>query len=482
MKLNPWAICGGFLVAALFTACAIGPDYRRPAASVPLRYKELPAEVSEWKQSTPQDGIDRGAWWSIYSDGELDALERQVSISNQNVKQFEAAYRQAVAFKKEAEAQLVPALALNGGVLRGGGGGGTAAVASAVGSGDGGRTHIEFTFESALSWQLDLWGAIRRQVESRRANAQVGQAQLANALLSAQATLATDYFELRASDSLRELLARSVSLERRALDIATNQLNSGAATQGDVASAQAAMQAGEAQWVGVEQQRAMYEHAIAVLTGHLPSELSIPVGALTSTVPVVPVAVPSTLLERNPGIAAAERQMQQESALIGVAMGAYFPTISLSALGGYAGNPLSKLFNIRNRIWSLGGSASNELFQGGAQVEAVRSARAVYDQNVATYRQTVLAAFQAVEDGLVTIRVLEQAARFQAEAVQSAQVAADVSLNEFNAGTVAYTTVIVALQALLTNQQAAVTLQQNRLIATVSLIAALGGGWDTSQL
>jgi NodT family efflux transporter outer membrane factor (OMF) lipoprotein len=278
------------------------------------------------------------------------------------------------------------------------------------------------------------------------------------------------------------MLAQSLDLDRRAVQITENELKSGTATNGDLAGAQSQLQAAEAQLVAVDQTRGTYEHAIAVLTGHLPSELAIPHAPLASTVPEVPVALPSALLERNPGIAAAERQMQQESALIGVAIGSYFPTLSLSALGGYAGNPLSKLFNVGNRIWSLGATASDSLFQGGYQVAAVAAARANYDQYVATYRETVLSSFQQVEDELLALRVMQKESGFQTQAVKSAQTAADVALNEFNAGTVAYTTVITAIQTLLTNQQSALTIQQNRLVASVTLIEALGGGWDTSRL
>jgi NodT family efflux transporter outer membrane factor (OMF) lipoprotein len=474
--------CALLAISLALGGCKVGPNYRRPDAPVPAAYKELPADLGAWKPSAPQDTADRGAWWAVFNDPELDQLERQVNISNQNVKQYEAQYRGAVALLREAKAQLFPTLSVSGGVQRGGGGGGTAAVSSAVGSGAGGSTHTEFTLEPAISWQPDVWGTIRRQVESRKANVQVSKADLANAQLSAQATLATDYFSLRAADSLRKLLAQNVSLDQRALEITQNQFNAGTASNGDLASAQAAVQAAQAQLIAVDQQRGIYEHAIAVLTGHLPSELALAEVPLASTVPSVPVAVPSTLLERNPGIAAAERQLQQENALIGVATGAYFPTISLSALGGYAGNPLSKLFNIGNRIWSLGASASDVLFQGGEQVAAVAGARATYDQYVAVYRQTVLTAFQSVEDELLSLRVLQNEAEFQTRALKSAQLAADISLNEFNAGTVAYTTVIVAIQTLLADQESALTIQQNRLVATVTLIEALGGGWDTSQL
>jgi NodT family efflux transporter outer membrane factor (OMF) lipoprotein len=305
---------------------------------------------------------------------------------------------------------------------------------------------------------------------------------LANAQLSAQATLATDYFDLRAADSLRSVLKKIVELDQRALEITQSQVNGGTATNGDLASAQASLLSAKAQLVAVAQQRGTYEHAIAVLTGHLPSELIIPEAPLTANVPSVPTTLPSALLERNPAVAAAERQMQAENALIGVAIGAYFPTISLSGLGGYAGNPLSQLVRLGNRIWSVGGTASDTLFQGGSQVAAVANARANYDQYVAAYRQTVLTAFQSVEDQLLALRVLDNEAKYQADAVKSAQVAADIALNQFNGGTVAYTTVITTIQALLADQESALTIQQNQLVATVTLIAALGGGWDTSAL
>ena len=473
----------GLIAASIaLSACKVGPNYRKPDAPVPAAYKELPADAPVWNPSTPQDDKDRGIWWAIYNDPELDRLEREVSISNQNVKEFAAEYRDAVALLKEAKSQLYPTLSVSAGVRRGGGGGGTAAVSSAVGSGTGGSTHTEFTLEPSLSWQPDIWGTIRRQVESSKANVQVSEANLANAQLSAHATLAADYFDLRASDSLRTMLAQFVDLDRRVLEITQNQLKSGTASNGDLASAQSQLQAAEAQLVAVDQARGTYEHAIAVLTGHPPSELTIPQAPLASTVPEIPAAVPSTLLERNPAIAAAERQMQVQSALIGAAIGSYFPTLSLTALGGYAGNPLSKLINAGNRIWSLGATASDTLFQGGYQVAAVAAARANYDQYVATYRETVLSSFQQVEDELLALRVLQKEAEFQAQAVESARMAADVALNEFNAGTVAYTTVVTAVQTLLTNQQSALTIQQNRLVASVTLIEALGGGWDTSQL
>lgn len=469
-------------VALALSACKVGPNYRRPDAPVPAGYKEAQAGDTSWKPSSPQDAGDRGAWWAIFDDPELDELERRVNISNQNVKVYEAEYREAHALLRDAQAQLFPTLGVSGGAQRGGGGGGTASVSSTVGSGAGGTTHTEFTLEAQVAWQPDVWGTIRRQVESRKAGVQVSRANLANAQLSAQVTLASDYFDLRAADSLRILLAQSVSLDERVVAITESQFKAGTATNGDLAAAQAQLFAARAQLAAVDQQRGTYEHAIAVLSGHLPSELKIPEMPLTATVPIVPVALPSTLLERNPGVAAAERQMQQENALIGVAIGAYFPSLSLTALGGYAGDPLSQLFKLGNRIWSLGASASDTLFQGGEQVAAVAGAHATYDQYVAAYRQTVLTAFQSVEDQLLALRVLQREADLQTQAVKAAQLASDVALNEFNAGTVPYTTVIIAVQTLLADQQSALTTQQNRLVATVTLIAALGGGWDAKAL
>jgi len=475
--------CSGVLAAVLLlSSCAVGPNYHRPAAPVPPAYKELPKDAPVWTPVSPQDGADRGAWWSVYGDAELDRLEQQVNISNQNVKQYEAQYRQAVGLLQEARAQLFPIVGATGSAQRGGGGGGATSTSSAVGSGPGGKAINQFRLEATVSWTPDIWGTVRRQIESRKASVQVNKADLANAQLSAQATLATDYFDLRSADSLRALLIKDVELNRRALEITQNQLQAGTATDGDVAEAQSLLQSAQAQLVGVEQQRGTFEHAIAVLTGHLPSEISVSEAPLPAAVPKIPVAIPSSLLERNPSIAAAERQMQQESALIGVAIGAYFPTVSLSGLGGYAGSQLSRLVNLGNRIWSIGATASDTLYDFGSRAGAVTAARATYDQYVAVYRQTVLSTFQQVEDELLALRVLQNESKYEDSAVKSAQTAADVALNEYNAGTVAYTTVITALQTLITAQETALTIQQNRLVASVTLIEALGGGWTVADL
>ncbi len=327
-----------------------------------------------------------------------------------------------------------------------------------------------------------MWGRVRRQIESNVAGAQVSAGDLANAELSAQATLATDYFDLRSEDALEQLLRDTADAFRRALQIVTNQYHAGTAASTDMVTARAQLQGAEAQLVGVGVQRQQFEHAIAMLTGHAPADLTIAPAPLASAVPVLPPGLPSELLERRPDIAAAERQMQEENALIGVQVAAFYPDISLSALGGFIGSPLSQLFTVANRVWSLGASASETLFSGGARTAAVAAARATYDQFVAVYRQTVLTAFQQVEDALSSLRILEQQAAAQAIAVDSARQAVQATLNGYLAGTVAYTSVITEQTTLLSDQQAALAIQQSRLVASVALIEALGGGWSTTAL
>ena len=470
--------CGAaprLLLAACVAACTVGPDYQRPAAPVPPAFKEL----TGWKQAAPQDAADKGAWWAIYHDPELDRLERMVELSNQTVRQDEAQYRAAVAQVAEARASLFPTVGVTGGVSRSGGGRGSSGLSSGSQTASGGQ----FSASGTVSWDLDVWGRVRRQIESNVAGAQVSAADLANAKLSAQATLATDYFDLRAEDALADLLRETVAAYQRALDITQNQYHAGTTSSADVVTARAQLQSTQAQLVGVGVQRQQYEHAIAMLTGRAPAELTIPPATLASAVPVVPPGLPSALLERRPDIAAAERQMQQENALIGVQLAAFYPDISLSAQGSVTGGALATLFDIgRSAVWSLGASASETLFSGGARSAAVAAARASYDQSVATYRQTVLTAFQQVEDALSDLRILEQQAAAQAIAVELARKAVEVTLNTYLAGTAAYTSVITEQTLLLSDQQAALAVQQSRLVASVALVEALGGGWSAASL
>ena len=463
------------------TACMVGPDYHRPASVGSLApFKEAPPG---WTTAAPSDTAAKGDWWAIYNDPLLDRLEATIVLSNQTVKQFQAQYNEAKATVDVARSALFPVLGATASDVRsseGGFGGGVSGVSGTGGSGR--NTLTSFTVEGTASWDLDVWGRIRRQVESDVAAAQVSAADLANGALSAQGALATDYFDLRYQDSLGQVLNDTVKAYADALRITRNQYNAGTTSLANVAAAETQLDTAQAALVNVGVLRAQYEHAIAVLTGVSPSELSIPTAPLASDVPVPPAILPSTLLERRPDIAAAERAMQQENALIGVQIAAYYPDISLSALYGYSGNPLGSLIQTANRVWSLGATATQALFEGGLRNSAVAVARASYDNQVATYRQTVLTAFQQVEDELVALRVLAQQAQAETIAVNAAQLSVKLALNQYLAGTVPYTTVITEQTALLTNQESALAVQQARLVASVTLVQALGGGFTTADL
>ncbi len=485
------ARCLALAVLPLVLAgCEVGPNYHRPAAIVPAGYKEL----AGWKPGTPMDMVDRGAWWAIYHDPVLDRLERQVAVSNQNLLAAQAAYEQAQAVVQQTRASFWPTLTLGAGATRqsfGGGAGssgstlaigGVGGTTGTVGTGSRGVTRTIYNVQGGASWEPDLWGRIRRSVESSVAAAQATAADVSSARLSAQATLAVAYFNLRAADSLERLLRDTVAQYQRALQITQNQYNAGVAARSDVVQAQTQLETVQAQLIAVGVQRAQYEHAIAVLTGRPPSALSIPATALPKRVPVAPPGVPSTLLERRPDIAAAERSMQQQNALIGVQLAAFYPTLTLSPTYGYSGSSLGSLFSVADRVWSLGASASELLFAGGARTAAVAQARAAYDQSIANYRQVVLTAFQQVEDQLAALRILEQQEAAEATAVRSAQQSVRIALNEYRAGTAAYTAVITAEEIALTDEVTLLSIRQARLVASVSLIESLGGGWTAARL
>ncbi len=458
------------LVAPILASCAVGPDYLRPSAPTPVAYKELKG----WKKAAPADGFDRGAWWAPFKDAKLDALLRQVEISNQTVAAAAANYDQARALVREAQASLFPTLGGNYTATRSGQG----AAVSALG-----RPTASTTFEpqATASWDIDVWGKIRRQIESNSAGVQVSAADLANAKLSAQAQLAIAYFNLRAADSLKDLLHRTAAEYKRTVDITQNQYNSGTVSKADLITAQTQLYATQAQEIGVGVQRGQYEHAIAMLTGRPPADLSLAPALLPHAYPLTPVALPSTLLERRPDIAAAERQMQENNALIGVALAAYYPDISLSGAAGFIGANAFP-FTAAHQIGSLGAAAADPIFEGGLRAAQVDAARAVYNQSVANYRQTVLTAFQQVEDQLVALRVQANQLAVQEKAVRAAREAVDVYLNQYRAGTVPFTTVVVAEATLLSDEEAALTTRQNLFVARVTLIEFLGGGWDASQL
>lgn len=452
----------------MLQACAVGPNYLRPEAPEPVRYKEL----AGWKVATPADTADRGSWWVAFADPRLGSLLKQVEISNQTVAAAAAAYEQARALIRQAQAGFFPIVTANYSATE-------SRLGSSTGSRGVSRTLLTSNLNTEASWVIDVWGRVRRTVESNVAGAQVSSADLANARLSAQATLAIAYFNLRAADSLQELLARTVTEYKRTLVITENQFAAGTVSKADVITAQTQLLGTQAQLINIGISRAQFEHAIAALIGLPPADLSIPQGALANRLPTIPVSVPSALLERRPDIAAAERLMQQQNALIGVAISAYYPEISLDGLMGFAGRgPLS----LANGAWSVAAAATQVVFEGGLRGAQVDAARAVYDQSVASYRQTVLTAFQQVEDQLAALRILARQAKVQAEAVKAAQEQVTIQLNQYSAGTTAFTAVVVAQAALLSNQVAALTVRQNRFTASVALIEALGGGWNSELL
>jgi NodT family efflux transporter outer membrane factor (OMF) lipoprotein len=425
------------------------------------------------------DGVPKGAWWTIYGDPDLDRLEPLVAVSNQTLAEDYDAYQESLEIVKEAQGELFPTVSLTGSATReSGSGSGGAGETSGFSSGP--RT--SGAFEGAIDWTPDIWGKIRRQIESDKAAAQVSAADLANATLSEQATLATDYVELRASDADIQLLRQTVAAYQKSLQITLNQFNAGVAAQSDVITARTTLEGAQAQLIGAAEARAQYEHAIAVLVGHAPADLTLPPGSLMTSVPDIPAGVPSTLLERRPDIAAAERTMAEENALIGVAVGAYYPDISLSALGGFTADPIGGLFSVSNSLWSLGADASETLYEGGTRSAEIGAAKFTYDESVASYRQTVLTAFQQVEDALSDLRILGQQAQVEQAAVADAAQAVQIALNEYEAGTAAYTTVVTAQATLLADQETALTVQENRLEASIALIEALGGGWQTKDL
>jgi NodT family efflux transporter outer membrane factor (OMF) lipoprotein len=468
------------------TACTIGPEYLREPAPVPVKYKE----IKGWKVANPSDDIARGDWWQVYRDHGLDTLLPQVEISNQTVAAAAAAYEQARAIIRQAQSSLFPvatagynATSTRTGSLANSGNSSASSGGNGFGFGPSGTTYSTiYTAPINGSWDLDVWGKVRRQIESNTAAAQASAADLDNAKLSAQAALATAYFNLRAADSLIDLLSRTIIEYKKNYTIVNNQFKAGfAVTAGDVATADAQIATTQAQLLNTHVQRAQFEHAIAVLIGRPPAELGIGPRLLGGGIPRTPVTLPSTLLERRPDIAGAERTMQQQNALIGAAEAAWFPDISVSAMLEYIG-PVPLPFSLARSIANASAGATQTVFNGGLTAAQVDAARAAYWQSVASYRQTVLTAFQQVEDQLAAIHYLSLQLAQERRAVADQRKAVDVFLNQFQAGTVAFTTVVVAEIQLLADEEAELTARQDLFLASVSLIEALGGGWDSALL
>jgi NodT family efflux transporter outer membrane factor (OMF) lipoprotein len=477
MRLAARVACAA-AAGALAASCAVGPDYHRPAFDTVPDYKE----TGDWKQSEPNDALSRGPWWKIFNDDELDQLEAQIDITNQNVKAAEAAFEQARALVSQARAGFWPTIAATFSAQRG-----QAGVPAATNNGlplpAGSLSGPRTTYQAGASgnWDLDIWGQIRRTVESDKASAESSSAALAAARLSAQAELATDYFELRAQDQLQRLLDDTVVAETLSLKITESRYKFGVAARADVVSAETQLLASQAQQVNAKIQRQILEHAVAVLVGKQPAVFSLQPAAMRSDVPTVPPGIPSTLLERRPDVAQAERKMAAANAQIGVATAAYFPSLTLSASDQYSSGSLSRLIQNSNRVWAVGPALAETLFDGGLRRAQVRQARAAYDGTVASYRQTVLAGFQQVEDDIVTLRVLEQQSAIEDATVKAAREAEALTLNQYKAGTVPYSSVITAQTTRLSAEETALSVLSSRLQASVALIEALGGGWDASM-
>ncbi len=472
MTLLRWKIilfAAGLLTS--FTSCTVGPAYVRPITGVPVAYKE----IDGWKEANPKDDAIKEAWWELFNDPQMNALEEQVIISNQNVWVAEAQFRQARALVQSVRAGYFPTLAIGASATR-------LVASNNLNTGQNGASISDFLLPIDLSWEADLWGRVRRTVEASQASAQASAADLAGVLLSAQAELAQDYFLLRTIDAQKQLLDSTVTYYRKSLELANNRYNSGVVAKSDVLQAETQLKSTQAQAIDLGLQRAKVEHAIATLIGKSASEFWLAVTPLVPTLPSIPLAVPSELLEQRPDIAAAERRMAMANAQIGVAQAAFYPTVHIGALAGLEASSVDQWLSWPSRFWSVGPSISQTVFDGGLRRAQSDQLLAAYDATTASYRQIVLTAFQDVEDNLAALRVLGEEVCVQTEAVEAARQAANVTSNQYKAGTVGYINVIVAQTVEIANERTLLDIRSRQLAASVLLIKALGGGWKSADI
>jgi NodT family efflux transporter outer membrane factor (OMF) lipoprotein len=471
----------------LLAGCGVGPKYHTPPVETPAAYKELtPADFNNtegWKVAQPRDDALRGKWWEIFNDPQLNALEEKVNVSNQNIAAAAASFFAARALVKEARSQLFPTATTNPAITvqrpsstLSGGGTGTSSTSSSKG------TFTDYTLPFDATWQPDLFGRIRNTVRSAAYGAQASVADLENTRLTVQADVAVDYFQLRGQDALKQLLDSTVVAFQQSLDLTRALYETGIGTDEAVAQAETQLETTQAQDAALGVQRAQFEHAIAMLTGQPASTFSIPIEPLKSSPPAIPFGVPSQLLERRPDIASAERLIAQANAQIGIARAAYFPTIKLSAAAGLESTSIATWFTWPSRFFSIGPAAAQTLFDAGLRRATVEQFTAQYDQIVANYRQTVLTAFQQVEDNLALLRILSVEIQYQATAVKSAERSLVLAKDRYKLGIDPYLNVLIAQTALVSNRETAVNLRIQQMTASVGLIEALGGGWDASQL
>jgi NodT family efflux transporter outer membrane factor (OMF) lipoprotein len=450
----------------------VGPDYRRPDAEVTPAYKE----AGEWNVAQPRDALDRGRWWDVFGDRQLDALVERVEVSNQNVRVLEARFRQAQALVTSSRSAYFPTLEADVSLTR------SRSPTGVIGGTTAGRVITNRSASLNSAWEADLWGRLRRTVEAVEANAQASAADLAAARLSVQAELAANYFQLRALDAQRQLLDDTVAAFGKSLELTRNRYAAGVAAKVDVVQGETQLKSTQAQAIDLGVQRAQLEHAIAVLIGRPPAGLSIAPLPLSATLPRIPPGLPSELLERRPDIAAGERRVAAANAQIGAAKAAYFPSLTLSASYGSRSADAAQWLTAPARFWSIGPALAQSIFDAGLRRAQTEQAIAAYDATVAEYRQAVLAGFQEVEDNLAALRILEEEAKVQEDAVRAARESVELTLNQYKAGTVSYINVVTVQTAQLNNERAAVGILGRRLVAAVGLVKALGGGWNASAL
>jgi NodT family efflux transporter outer membrane factor (OMF) lipoprotein len=460
------------ILLAVLAGCTLGPDYHRPDTPEVEAFRETP---QGWKQAQPRDDIERGKWWEVFGDAQLNGLIAKIDVSNQTLAASEAQFRQTLAALGISRAALFPTLDANATVVR------SHSPGSTLGGTTAGKTVTSYGGRFTAQWEIDLWGRVRRSVEAAEAAARASAADVAAARLSLQAQLATSYFQLRSLDAQARLLDDTAGALRKSLEMTENRYRAGVVARSDVVQADAQLKSTLVQTVDLGVQRAQLEHAIAVLTGVPPSALAIATSASFDIgVPAVPPGLPSALLERRPDVAAAERRVHASNAQIGVAKAAYFPQLTLTGIYGATSPDVSVFFNGASRTWSIGPSIAQSIFDAGLRRSQTEQAIAAYDATVANYRQVTLTAFQEVEDNLAALRILEEEARSEEEAVQAARLSLSLVLNQYKAGTVSYLNVVTAQTALLNEERNAVGIQVRRLAAVVALIRALGGGWYES--
>src|SRR5690349_8493030 len=475
-------ILGVTLIAlVLFKSCDKAPKYSTPSVATPGAYKEITPdffkETKDWKFAHPSDAVIRGNWWEMFSDTQLNALEEQANGANQSIALADANFRAARALVKESRSEYFPTITTSPSIIVSRQSG--AASHSNVSPG---RSSVNYTLPFDATWEPDFWGRIRNTVIASASEAQASAADLQNVRLTVEAELAFDYYQLRALDAEQHLLETTIAAYQQQLDLTRVRFETGIASDEDVAQAETQLKTTQAQATDLGVARAQFEHAIAVLTGQPPASLSLPNAPLDAKPPAVPVGLPSQLLERRPDIAAAERRVAEANAQIGVTKAAFFPSLIFSATGGLESTSLASWFTWPARFFSLGPTLSQTLFDKGRRKATTEAAYAQYDATVANYRQTVLTAFQEVEDNLAALRILSRELEEQNAAVASAQRTLSLSTERYKSGIDSYLNVITAQATLLNNQRTAVTLQTEQMTASVELIKALGGGWDQSQL